>query len=119
MPWRFFGHAKADPSHPEAAGICDSCNFTYQLKDLKFQYEWRGQNLQNVWFKRCPRCLDIPQQQLKAILLPPDPIPVPYPRPNTFPTQMNAGNPAGSWDTADASWDSDQGSGNPTYWDGA
>ncbi len=119
MPWRYFGRAKADPSNPEAAGICQRCDFTYQLRELVWQYEYRGTNLQNTWFRVCRTCLDKPAPFLRAIVLPADPVPVPYPRPNTFPTQMNAGNPASVWDTADASWDSDQGSGNPTYWDGA
>lgn len=105
MPWRFFGHAKADPSAPRAAGICDRCNQTYQLNDLKFQHQWRGTALQNTYFRVCPRCLDVPSAFLKALLLPADPVPVPYPRVDQFQAQMNNSSPALNWDQANARWD--------------
>ncbi len=118
MPWRYHGQARVDPNNPQGFGICDRCNFTYNLVDLHWQYQWRGISLINTRFRVCSKCMDVPSAFLKAILLPEDPKPLLYPRPNTFPTQMNAGNPASVWDTADASWDSDQGSGVETFWDG-
>lgn len=104
--WRFFGHAKADPSHSEAAGICDRCNFTYQLRDLHWQYQWRGSGLVNTMFRVCPKCLDVPSEFLKALKLPADPIPVPFPRPNQFQQQINNGIPITVWDQLYGAWDS-------------
>lgn len=105
MPWRFFGRAQANPSHPTAAGICDRCNFTYQLSDLKWQYQWRGAGMVNTMFRVCPRCLDAPSAFLKALNLPADPTPVPFPRPNQFEQQMNSGIPALNWDQLYSAWD--------------
>lgn len=116
MPWRFHGHARPDPTKTSAQGICDSCNFSYQLSELKFQYEWRGTSLQNTWFRKCPKCLDKPAEFLKTILLPADPVPVSYPRPNQFFEQMNSGSGATTWDQLNKTWDSDSGGGTQTNW---
>ena len=32
----------------------------------------------------CDECLDVPQQQLRTITIPPDPIPVEYPRAESY-----------------------------------
>lgn len=90
MPWRYFGHAHADPNAPTAAGICDRCNFTYQLSQLQFQHQYMGEGLQNLWLRVCSKCLDVPSVFLKAIKLPSDPEPVKFPRPNQFEQQSNS-----------------------------
>lgn len=47
--------------------------------------DWRGTSLQNLWIRVCKRtCLDTPQQQLRSITLPADPVPVWQPRPENF-----------------------------------
>jgi hypothetical protein len=104
--WRFFGRAHASPSSPTAAGICDRCNFTYQLSQLKWQYEYRGESLGNLRIRVCPICLDKPQMQLKTIVLPADPLPVQDPRPgiNQFMAQENQGNSITKYDNGGA-WD--------------
>lgn len=82
------GHARVDPRRPRAFGRCDSCGFTYNLRDLRKQYEWAGASI--VWQGQlvCDSCYCKPQPQLKAIRLPPDPVPVKNPRPWNF-NQIN------------------------------
>jgi len=41
--------------------------FLYPLKDLVWQYEYRGPSLQSIWLRVCPRDLDIPNPQLQPI----------------------------------------------------
>lgn len=61
--------------------FCDRCNFSYNLKDLHWQMEWRGLRLANLRLLVCCRCLDLPQEQLRTIFIPPDPAPVKDARP--------------------------------------
>lgn len=49
--------------------------------DLSWQYQWRGTKLQNIQLLVCQDCLDIPQEQLRVIIIPPDPIPISNARP--------------------------------------
>jgi hypothetical protein len=51
-----------------------------------WQYDWRGASLQNLQFLVCNTCYDRPQEQLRAIIVPADPIPVGNPRLENFPT---------------------------------
>lgn len=75
------GKARVSTSSPSAFAQCDYCYETYNLVDLKWQFEWYGTQLTNTGFRACYRCLSKPQDQLRPILLPPDPIPVDQPRP--------------------------------------
>ncbi len=43
---------------------------------MQWQYEWAGTQLINIGALVCDDCLDIPQIQLKTLILPPDPPPV-------------------------------------------
>jgi hypothetical protein len=52
--------------------------------NLQWQYDWRGASLQNIRLLVCDRCLDIPQEQLRAIVLPSDPVPINQPRTQDF-----------------------------------
>lgn len=78
------GLARTNPKSPQAFGICDRCGFTYNHVNLHWQYDWRGASLQNLRILVCDECTDSPQQQLRAIVLPADPIPIMYPRPEDF-----------------------------------
>jgi hypothetical protein len=78
------GRARVSSKKPQALGVCDRCSLWYNLIDLQFQYEWRGTTLQNIWIRVCDRCLDVPQEQLRAIVLPADPTPVWQPRVEQF-----------------------------------
>lgn len=67
---------------PRSIGSCDRCGFDYYLSDLMWQFDYRGPELINLRILVCEKCLDQPQDQLKPIILPPDPVPVQNPRPN-------------------------------------
>ena len=68
--------ARVDPQNPSAWGECDHCGFWFNLRDLAFQFEWAGTHLYNTGSFRCPKCIDVPQEQLRTIILPPDPPPI-------------------------------------------
>jgi hypothetical protein len=81
MSSRPHGRARVDPRYPQAFAWCDRCQFQFNLVDLQWQYQWAGAQLQNKRILVCNRCLDKPQEQLRTITLPADPVPVMYPRP--------------------------------------
>lgn len=78
------GRAKISSRDPQAAGVCDNCGFVYQLSELRWQMQWSGNKLVNLRQLVCRRCNDIPQTQLRAIVLPADPMPVLNPRVNNW-----------------------------------
>ena len=86
MSWHQNGRARISARRPEAKGICDRCQFMFSLSDLGWQYQWAGVTLQNIRLLVCDRCLDLPQEQLRSIVLPPDPVPVFNPRPERYST---------------------------------
>jgi hypothetical protein len=70
------GRARTSTANPEAHAICDRCGFRYNWVDLRWQYDWRGASLQNIRILVCKRCQDKPQEQLRAIVVPADPMPI-------------------------------------------
>lgn len=78
------GRAKISSRNPTAAGVCDACQFVYQLSELRWQMAWSGNRLVNLKQLVCRRCNDLPNQQLRAIVLPADPMPVMNPRVNNW-----------------------------------
>ena len=84
MSFRPHGRAKVNPNSPRAFARCDRCGFWYNHIDLKFQYDYRGPQLQNLRFLVCDRCYDKPQAQLKPIILTEDPLPIMNARPEDF-----------------------------------
>jgi len=78
------GRARVSAKKPQAQAVCDRCGIWYNYVDLQWQYDWRGTSLQNIRLLVCRTCLDTPQEQLRAILLPADPVPITYPRPENF-----------------------------------
>lgn len=70
------GRARISAKNPRAAGVCDRCGAVYSFSALKWQYDWRGTSLQNLRFLVCNRCYDKPQEQLRSIVVPPDPTPI-------------------------------------------
>lgn len=74
------GRAKVSTRNPEAFAICDNCGFLYNHSELRWQLQWAGNKLVNLRQLVCRRCNDIPQTQLRAIVLPADPMPVLNPR---------------------------------------
>lgn len=84
MAWRYHGRASVSVRAPVAFAICDRCGFQYNRTDLKWQFEVGGFKLYNKRLLVCNRCLDIPQQQFSSLALPPDPLPILNPRPDTY-----------------------------------
>jgi len=84
MAWRPHGRAQVDARNPSAFSVCDRCNFLFNHKNQTFQYDWGGPQLINKQLLVCDRCLDVPQEQLRSIVLPPDPVPIQNPRPEYY-----------------------------------
>lgn len=78
------GRARTSIKRPQAFFVCDRCGIWGNRADGIWQYEWRGTSLQNLWILVCHRCLDVPQEQLRAIQLPADPVPIWQPRVEQF-----------------------------------
>ena len=70
------GRARVSARNPEAFGRCARCGTWYNRIDLRDQWDWRGAQLQNLYLLVCASCYDEPQQQLRQIVLPADPVPV-------------------------------------------
>ncbi len=85
--------ARVNPSSPEAFAICDRCGFLYNHSDLRWQYEYRGNNLTNTNFLVCDQCYDVPFQLNRPKYLPPDPEPVKWARPPQWSSQESGGGP--------------------------
>lgn len=78
---RSHGRASISARAPRALAICDRCNFQFNHDQLDWQYQWAGVKLQNIRLLVCKSCMDKPQEQLRTIILPPDPVPIQNPRP--------------------------------------
>lgn len=76
----YVGRARTSSTNPTAKGECDRCGFWYQRSSLARQFQWAGASLQDQGFLVCRKCLDVPQEQYRTIILPPDPMPVVNPR---------------------------------------
>lgn len=78
---------RASTTDPIGMAECDRCRFWYQRTQLGFQFQWSGASLINTGLLVCRgsgtrRCMDIPFEQYRVLILPGDPEPVPYPRPS-------------------------------------
>lgn len=101
MGWVRYPHATIDPNNPRALAVCDRCGFIYNRHMLRQQYQWTGPRLQDVSMVVCPTCLDKPQEQLRTIVLPADPVPIEDPRPGEFASMQISSSPVGpltTWD---------------------
>lgn len=77
---RVHGRASVSSRNPRAFGICDRCGFLYNHNRLQWQYDYGGAGLINLRILVCNDCNDVPQNQLRAIVLPADPVPIMNPR---------------------------------------
>lgn len=84
-----YTHARISARRPESLGRCDRCGFTYNLRALRWQYQWAGQQLINLNVLVCSTCLDVPNEQLRTLILPPDPVPVLNPRQENYDQETN------------------------------
>lgn len=83
-PWHPTGRGRVSMRSPQALAICDDCRFTYNHVDLRWKVQWSGVKLQNLRLLVCKTCWDVPQPQLKTIVIPPDPLPVLNARPDDY-----------------------------------
>src|ERR1700676_5525674 len=70
------GRASTSARKTQAHAICDRCGGRLNHIDLLPQFEWRGAVLQDIRLLVCKRCLDVPQENGRAITLPADPTPI-------------------------------------------
>jgi hypothetical protein len=75
------GRARVSASRPRAFAVCDRCGIWFNHDKLRFQFDWAGTSLVNKRILVCGPCVDRPQEQLRAIILPADPMPILNPRP--------------------------------------
>lgn len=80
------GRARTSARGPQAHAICDRCGFRYNHVNLRWQFDWRGASLQNLRLLVCRTCEDTAQTQLRAIVVPADPMPIQNPRVQDFVT---------------------------------
>ena len=78
------GRARTNAASPKAFAVCDRCGIWYNHETLRWQFDWRGAKLQNIYILVCPHCYDDPQQQLRSIVVPSDPVPIKNPRIEPF-----------------------------------
>jgi len=78
------GRARTSARNPQAHAICDRCGFRFNHVNLSWQFDWAGASLINKRLLVCNRCYDEPQQQLRAIVIPADPVPIINPRVQDF-----------------------------------
>jgi hypothetical protein len=74
------GRAQTSSRNPRAFGVCDRCSIWYNRDRLNWQMDWAGASLINKRILVCNTCMDTPQQQLRAIVIPADPMPIVNPR---------------------------------------
>lgn len=114
------GHARTSITNPDSFAVCDICAQWWNHSKLSWQYQWAGNTTVNLRLLACPTCVDVPNEQLRSLVLPPDPIPTKDPRLEPFQQDANAGNlsgfgyqnglsgqngPVTNWDQAGATWD--------------
>jgi len=79
------GRATISARSPRATAICDRCGFMYNHDQLQWQWDWlQGPRLFNLRILVCQPCLDVPQESGRTIVLPPDPVPIRNPRPESY-----------------------------------
>jgi len=74
------GRASVSSRNPRAFAICDRCGFLVNHHQLQWQFDYAGAGLINKRILVCTPCLDTPQNQLRSIVLPADPVPIENPR---------------------------------------
>ena len=84
MAWHPSGRARVSARRPQALAICQRCQFTYNLVDLRPVVQWAGVKLQTYDILVCRSCWDVPQENIRVIIIPPDPVPVLNPRPERY-----------------------------------
>jgi hypothetical protein len=73
-------HVSIDEDNPDALGICDYTGFVHNRRDLVQQMDWRGNAIVWTGLFVGRQYADKPNEQLRPPILPPDPVPVRFPR---------------------------------------
>lgn len=76
------GRARISARRPRAMGECDRTGFWYSRDQMVRQFQWAGNKLIDTGLLVGPDQVDVPQDQFRSLILPPDPIPVLNPRPS-------------------------------------
>lgn len=64
---------------------CDVCGFQWNLSKLAWQFDYRGGSSPiNTRVLKCPKCMDVMQEQARLLILPPDPAPFMNIRPEAY-----------------------------------
>lgn len=105
MAHRPHGNVKIDAKSPRAGGVCDRCGRWFSLRALNFQYDWRGNQIQNIKLRVCCECYDKPYEGRRPLKLPPDPLPVRDPRPYQNSLAEQNVPPQVLWDEPGILWD--------------
>lgn len=89
------GRARISARRPRAMGESDRSGFWYSLDDMRKQFQWAGNTLQDQGLLVGPDELDVPQDQFRTLILPADPYPRinPRPSPNITPVTSVIGQP--------------------------
>lgn len=91
--------ARTNPRSPRGWATCQRCGFIFNRTKLQDQTQWRGLQLMGTNLSVDHKCLDIPQRQLGANIIPPDPLPLmgalpePYPIDEYWPRLVQGGQP--------------------------
>jgi hypothetical protein len=93
MGFARYTHARVSRTNPRAFAVCDRCGKVTNHDQLQWQYQWAGPQLQNLNILVCSGCLDQPNEQLRSIVLPADPVPIQNPRPGEFATMVISSSP--------------------------
>jgi hypothetical protein len=60
---------------------------------MQFQMQYLGNALKSLNILVCDRCLDAPSEFLRPVLIGPDPVTPRYPRPTSYASQNQGGQP--------------------------
>jgi hypothetical protein len=74
-------HATIDPNALDPLACCDRCGFVYNHSKLQFQPILAGNHFVNSGLLVCEVCLDVRNEQVRALRIPADPVPIANPRP--------------------------------------
>jgi hypothetical protein len=76
--------ARTDPQSPRGWGTDDRSGFVGNHENLQWQMEWGRFKLYNKRILVYPDMYDTPQEQLRSIIIPPDPQPLMNARPEAY-----------------------------------
>lgn len=80
-------HATIDPHAIDPLAICDRCGTLRNHSTLRFQPILAGNAYVTTGLLVCRECLDVPNEQIRALRIPADPVPIANPRPASWQLQ--------------------------------